>query len=235
VQISIHQPQYWPWPPYLHKIISADLFVYLDTAQFSKNGLQNRNRIKTPNGAAWLTLPVKQQLGQCICDTVLADSRSLVKHYKSIAANYSKTPGFLRWKDELEHLLLENPEGSLADVAVRTTEWLLGKIGSETKRIRLSDFPEVEGRKDSLIVNICSRFSATTYLSGQGGLEYMDKKNFDRIDCRVRFQECGGLTYSQAFSHTGFVPDLSSLDLVLNCPDEAGKLIRCQCSWSEEW
>ena len=23
VRVAIHQPQYWPWPPYLHKVLAA--------------------------------------------------------------------------------------------------------------------------------------------------------------------------------------------------------------------
>ena len=54
-KVSIHQPQYIPWPAYFDKILQSDIFVILDDVQFQKNGLQNRNQIKTPQGKAWLT------------------------------------------------------------------------------------------------------------------------------------------------------------------------------------
>ena len=61
MRVSIHQPQYLPWFPYIQKIISSDLFIFLDSVDFQKNGLQNRNKILTSNGPAWLTVPVNQK------------------------------------------------------------------------------------------------------------------------------------------------------------------------------
>jgi hypothetical protein len=40
MNISIHQPQYLPWLPYLMKIEESDVFIFLDTVDFQKNGLQ---------------------------------------------------------------------------------------------------------------------------------------------------------------------------------------------------
>ena len=77
MNIGIHQPQYLPWLPYFLKIDQSDVFVILDTVDFQKNGLQNRNQIKTNQGAQWLTVPVRQQLGQKIID-VRVDNLSLI-------------------------------------------------------------------------------------------------------------------------------------------------------------
>ena len=59
MRLAIHQPQYMPWLGYLAKWAAADLFVFLDTVQYEKNGWQNRNRIKTRDGVRWLTVPVQ--------------------------------------------------------------------------------------------------------------------------------------------------------------------------------
>src|SRR5919199_1238191 len=55
MRVAIHQPQYLPWLGYLAKRAAADVFIYLDTVQYEKNGWQNRNRIKTKDGPRWLT------------------------------------------------------------------------------------------------------------------------------------------------------------------------------------
>ena len=31
--LAIHQPNYLPWPGYLHKLAACDRFVYLDAVQ----------------------------------------------------------------------------------------------------------------------------------------------------------------------------------------------------------
>ena len=66
MKVAVHQPQYLPWLPYFLKIENADLFIFLDTVAFQKNGIQNRNKIKTAQGGQWLTVPVRQNLGQKI-------------------------------------------------------------------------------------------------------------------------------------------------------------------------
>ncbi|SVC51895.1 uncharacterized protein METZ01_LOCUS304749, partial [marine metagenome] len=53
--VAIHQPEYLPWLGFFKKMMSSELFVFLDDAQFRKKGWQNRNRIRTKNGTALLS------------------------------------------------------------------------------------------------------------------------------------------------------------------------------------
>lgn len=54
----IVQPSYIPWRGYFDLIRRADVFVFYDDVQYDKGGWRNRNRVKTPRGSAWLTIPV---------------------------------------------------------------------------------------------------------------------------------------------------------------------------------
>src|SRR3989442_2778643 len=63
MRVAIHQPHYLPWLGYFAKWAAADRFIFLDTVQYEKNGWQNRNRVKTPDGPRWLTVPVHARLG----------------------------------------------------------------------------------------------------------------------------------------------------------------------------
>src|SRR3546814_3690829 len=64
--VAIHQPNYLPWLGYFHKIARADVFVFLDDVQFSKNGYTNRVRILGDGAARWLTIPAAVHLGDPI-------------------------------------------------------------------------------------------------------------------------------------------------------------------------
>ena len=58
------QSNYLPWRGYFDLIQSADVFVYYDEVQYTKNDWRNRNRICSKNGAHWLTIPIKSRLGE---------------------------------------------------------------------------------------------------------------------------------------------------------------------------
>jgi hypothetical protein len=228
MKIAIHQPQYFPWPPYVHKVMSADIFVYLDTVQFSKNGVQNRNQIKTSRQAQWLTIAVKHELGRSIRETPLAETTATVKHWKTLQANYARTPGFQRWKDELNGLLTHGYR-TLDEVAIASTEWMIDKLGISNKRLRASEIAGTHGRASELVASICEALEGDQYLTGTGALAYLQADDFKRIDCEVLVQHWQPLSYEQA--NGDFIPDLSTLDLLLNEPDKATELIRTAGSW----
>src|SRR5207253_9418175 len=58
MKVAISQPTYLPWLGYFDLIDQVGAFVLLDTVQFEKQSWQQRNRIKTPMGLQWLTVPV---------------------------------------------------------------------------------------------------------------------------------------------------------------------------------
>ena len=210
--------------------MSADIFVYLDTVQFSKNGLQNRNQVLTSQGAAWLTVPVKHEFGKTIREIEIADLKATTKHWKTLQANYSQTLGFKRWQEEL-HDLLHSGTKSLAELAIASTEWMLEKLNVQTKRMRASEIDGVEGQASKLVASICKALGATTYLTGRGALVYLEQSDFDAINCEVNVQQFDILMYRQQWKEVGFVPGLSTLDLLLNLPDEAAEMIASTGSW----
>lgn len=210
--------------------MSADIFVYLDVVQFSKNGVQNRNQIKTGNGPSWLTIPVKHQLGQAISRTVIADRHIFQKHWKTLQANYARTLGFQRWHSDLETLLRSNFE-LLVDASIASTEWMLRIFQINNQRIKASELDGITGEASQLVASICKALNASTYLTGTGALAYLNPDDFHRIGCEIKIQHWNKFVYEQANTEQGFVPDLSALDLLLNCPDQARELISAAGTW----
>lgn len=229
MRVAIHQPQYFPWPPYVHKVLSADIFVYLDSVQFSKNGVQNRNQIKTAQGPLWLTIPVRNHLGQLLKDTKVADPGATRKHWKTIRTSYARTPGFARWQTDLEQLL-DHDTQFLLEAAIDSTEWMLTKLNVRTERIKASELDGTSGEASKLVASICGALRATSYLTGTGALAYLDERDFAEIGCEVIVQQWKPFSYNQV--NGDFVPDLSTLDLLLNCPDEALAMIEAAGSWN---
>ncbi len=94
---AILQPGFLPWLGFFEQMYRCDVFVFLDNVQYTKRDWRSRNRIKTPEGACWLTLPVKtkSRYTQLIKDTELDNSQNWKgKHLNSIKMNYSRATYF---------------------------------------------------------------------------------------------------------------------------------------------
>ena len=222
--VAIHQPQYLPWIPYIDKINSCDIFVYLDNVQFQKNGVQNRNQIKTPQGASWLTVPVHANLTETIATTKICDRQWQKKHLKTLQQNYARAR-FAELLSQEFQPLLERPWEYLADLNIAVTEWLLKFFDVNCTRVRASQL-EVTGSKDDLILNICQAVGATAYLSGQGAKSYQNKAKFSDLGIVLMYQDFQNQPYAQCYPKTGFVTDLSAIDLVLNLGYEAKTMVK---------
>lgn len=223
MRVAIHQPHYFPWPRYLHKVLCSDIFVYLDTVQFDKR-FQNRNQIKTANGVRWLTMPVRHQSEQTIAEARLVDKKEGARHFRILREHYRTAPGFQRWAAELQDLL-GNIDDSFRGLALDSVSWMLGKLGYQGKCVLASELGETQGRKSALNADICRMVGATEYLTGVGSLTYMNENDFAEFGCRVRVQTWQSPEYPQIFPEIGFVPDLTALDMLFNCPDDSRGII----------
>ena len=108
-KIAISQSNYIPWKGYFDLINKVDEFILYDDAQFTRRDWRNRNKIKTPNGLQWLTIPVdvKGKYFQKINETRISDKNWGVKHWHQIKQNYSKARSFKKYKDIFEKLYLD--------------------------------------------------------------------------------------------------------------------------------
>ena len=86
-KVAILQSNYIPWKGYFDMIASVDEFILYDDVQFTKNDWRNRNRIKTPQGTQWITIPVGQDIDRLIRDVHLKDSQWQIKHWKILESN----------------------------------------------------------------------------------------------------------------------------------------------------
>jgi len=93
MKLVVMQPTYLPWMGLFDLIDQADVFVFYDTVQFEKQSWQQRNRIRTPGGPQWLTVPVYQSLGQPITDVRINNTaRWRHKHWQSLVTYYRRAP-----------------------------------------------------------------------------------------------------------------------------------------------
>jgi hypothetical protein len=216
--VSIHQPAHLPWLGYFSRIAASDVFVFLDNVQFEKNSFTNRNRIKTPNGPLWLTIPVVTHgHRQNILDIRVDEHQHWQKkQLRSIEQNYRSAACF---KDRFERLtaIYRANEEYLAEFCFRQLAFWLKELGISKPVVRASTLP-VEGRKSDLLLELCRFLGATSYLSGPFGRNYLAEDKFELAGIKVEYQNYVQPVYPQL--HGGFIPHLAVVDYWLNCADQ---------------
>jgi hypothetical protein len=223
--VAIHQPQYLPYLGFFHKIAHCDVFVALDNVQFQKNGLQNRNRIRSPQGWQWLTVPILHHFGQNINEVQLDQHVPWPrKHWNALLANYARAPFFRQYGQGLKALLLDGSHSKLCDLNMAMTNWVLEQLGSQTSIISASTLGAA-GDQTELLINICRAVQANGYLSGPGGRRYMDLVAFENAGITVIWQEFASPVYDQRSTDLEFIPDLSVVDALFYCGPRTAELV----------
>src|SRR4051812_11747490 len=223
--VAIHQPEHLPWLGFFEKMQRADLFVLLDDVQFSKGDFQNRNRVKGAGGVQWLTVPVVQKFPQKINEVEIAGDEWRKKHWKSLVSCYARSPHFENLAPALQELYQRSCE-KLTVFNVAAIKLIARLLGLE-KRMILSSEMNVKGQKSDLVLDICKQVGASAYYSGINGRTYLNHQAFREAGIEIVVQEFKHPTYPQLFlKRQGFVPNLSTLDLLFNCGADSLEVIR---------
>ena len=222
--LVVLQPGYLPWLGFFDQMRRSDIFVLYDDVQFDKHGWRNRNRIKSPAGAHWLTVPVLAASGLKRIHEIEIDNRQpwARKHLGTIKQFYAKAPYLKRYLPELEELLAGRRWERLVDVDMAVIEMLCGWIGIEPKWRRSSELG-LTGERSERLLNLCLHFGAHRYLSGDAAQTYLDVELFAKHSIEVEWQNYQHPVYPQ--QHGEFLPFLSALDLLLNCGPESAAII----------
>jgi len=227
LRLAISQPTYLPWLGYFDLIDQVDAFVFLDNVQFEKQSWQQRNRIKTPTGLQWLTVPVviHGRFGQPIQNVQIRDCEFSRKHLRAIELNYGRASFFLQYFPELRLRLTCSAGSPLLDLNVRLIEWFMTILGIRT-RLFFSSALGLPGKRTELLANICEYFGATEYVSPLGSSAYL-LQEVDVLKSRsikVWFQNYHHPRYRQMFPP--FLPYASMLDLIFNEGERALDILR---------
>jgi len=211
--ISIRQPGYLPYLGFFKKIESVDVFVFLDDVQYSRGDWDNRNKIRTSNDSAWLTVPILSKPARLLNQVKIDYSKDwLYKHKTTIKFNYENSPFFdLHWKN-IESIFDKSYE-KLLDLNMSLIDYFLSVLQIKTETI-LSSTLDLNSTGSKKLLDICKLLDADTYLSGELGKNYLDKKIFQNANIKVVFEKFCHPVYNQ--NNSNFLSNLSIIDLLFN-------------------
>jgi hypothetical protein len=222
--LVVLQPGYLPWLGFFDQMRRADIFVYYDDVQFDKHGWRNRNRIKSPAGAHWLTVPVRRaRLDTRILDVEIDNRTAWArKHTGTIRQFYARAPYLVRYLPEMEDLLQRGWE-RIVDLDVAVVEMICRWLGLQRAQTARSSELGIPGERSQRLLDLCLHFGASSYLTGDAARSYLDVALFARHQIEVRWHNYRHPIYPQ--QHGSFIPYLSALDLLLNCGDESAAIL----------
>ena len=209
--IVIRPPEYWPGLASAALMHAADIVVLADTFQYSRQSLQNRMRVRNPDGWQWVSVPLRAgQHGRPQSRTRIRPVPGWRKrHWKAILFNYSQSPYFDHYRDLVRALYRRDWTclGELNAVTCRLVcEWLGGPA-------KLMTATELEDAPSSMKA-ILKHYPGTELLAPAGIPEPYSAQ-------RLYFAPP---EYRQTFA--GFVSGMTALDLIFNYGPESAGLLR---------
>ena len=221
----ITQSDYIPWKGYFHSIKRVDELILLDDVQYTRRDWRNRNRIKTPQGLMWLTIPVqvRGKYSQTISETLVADLRWGPKHLETLRHCYSRAPYFRNYQALLEELYLGEQSQFLSEINRSFISAICDRLGIHTAIRRSSEFDLLPGKNKRLIA-ICQQSEITDYYTGKAARAYLDEGLFNASGIRVHWLDHSGYPeYPQL--HGPFEHAVTVLDLLFMMGPEAPRFI----------
>ena len=203
-----------------------DEFILFDDMQYTRRDWRNRNKIKTPRGAEWLTIPVecRGKYYQKIRETKISDCRWNKEHWKTIEYNYAKARHFREFHEFFKEMYLGGAGTMLSLVNHHFLSSICQLLGIRTKISWSMDYRLVEGKTERL-VDLCRQAGATEYLSGPSAKNYIDATLFVRAGIGLRFMDYSGYPeYEQRFPP--FDHQVSIIDPILNTGPSAQSFMR---------
>lgn len=229
MKVVINQSNYLPWKGYFDLIHDADLFIFLDDVQYTKNSWRNRNVIKGANGPQWLTIPVGGATDRTIEEVPLPRGNWRQKHWRSLEQCYGKAPFFSLYEPFFRGIYEgEDRWTSLSELNRQLIEALArDHLGIRTRFARAADFA-APGGGEARVLALLRAAGAKTYVSGPAGQAYLEPAHFAAAGIELVWKDYSCYPeYPQM--HPPFQHAVSIVDLLFNTGPEAADYIWGHC------
>jgi len=232
MKLGALQPGYLPWLGFFDQIARCDVFILYDDLPYRKDTWRNRNRIRTPQGWCWLSVPVHNDglLQKTIREVEIREERQWRRrHWRALQCNYARAPFFPAYEAFFAKLY-EQRWRFLIDLNVAIIRYIVEVLGLQTRLVISSEtglereFLGVRTRvrdPTGRIAFLCQRLGADCFLEGALGRTFMEPARLTPVGITMEFHDYRHPRYRQQFSHYaqlcgGFIPYLSVIDLLFN-------------------
>jgi hypothetical protein len=224
LSVAVLQSNYIPWKGYFDIIHDVDLFVFYDDVQYTKNDWRNRNRIKTPRGARWLTVPVGQTIHRRICEVALPSSTEwTAAHWRQFEMHYGSAPYFDRYAAPLREIYTAG-WSTLSALNQRLIETIARDFLGIATRFADSRRYAPSGKAQDRLLDLLGEVGATRYLSGPSARQYIDPAGFATRGVELVWKDYSGYPEYPQF-HPPFDHRVTVLDLLFHVGPDAPRYV----------
>ena len=214
--VVVLQSNYIPWKGYFDLIHDADLFIFYDDVQYTKNDWRNRNRIQTAQGPRWLTIPVGINADRRICDVELGDHRWQTSHWDSIRQAYRGAPYFKHYKDFFEDVYRGLQWDNLSTLNQHLIQRIAGDLLGLTTRFEDSRSYAAQGAKQERLLSLLSQAGAQRYISGPAARDYIDESAFTKAGIQLSWKDYSNYPRYEQQGPAPFENAVSIIDVLFN-------------------
>lgn len=221
MRLAIDQPNYIPWKGYFDLIHDVDVFVFYNDVQYTSRDWRNRNKIITPNGIQWLSVPVGQKVHRMIYEVEMVGSEWQKNHYETLKFAYGKAPHFKKYEDFLVDVYLKRQWKYLFEL----DQYIIKKIANEflglsTKFADSRDYLTHGTKHERLLSLVEAVGGVSLYESGPAAKDYIIAKDYQEKGIRLAWKNYDGYPEYKQLS-SSFTHQVSILDLLFNVGEEA--------------
>lgn len=227
--VAIVQSNYLPWKGYFDLIAGAHEFVLYDSVQYTRRDWRNRNRIPTPVGLHWLSIPVqsKGRYQAPIRDMKVSDPHWARRHWATLRHHYRSTPGWSTWAEPLEALYRRVQTPWLSEINRLFLQQICGWLAIGTHISACSDYALPPGLDATeRLASLCRQARAEVYLSGPSARAYLRPEVWTQAGITLKYMEYVGYpSYPQR--HSPFEHGVSVVDLLFQTGSHAREFLLC--------
>jgi hypothetical protein len=210
---ACHQPNFFPWLGYFHKIRWSDTFVFLDDVllQKTRGSVTNRVAIAIAGKQDWASAPLDRSYSGNLEIRGVRFSPDVPwrdKLVSTLKMHYGKAPCF-RALEEPIVTLVKNPEPMLAAYNMHAIATLAKMLGLTTAMVSASAY-EITETSTLRLVELVAKVGARTYLAGGGAKAYQQDELFAERGLGVLYQGFAPPAYPRGSQPV--MPGLSVID-----------------------
>lgn len=214
---AIHQPNFFPWLGYFNKIITSDVFIFLDDVIYPDSGSGsgtwvNRVRLAINNESRWVGCPVRRQPGSNLIKHVEIDNSQAwrKKMLRTLEMNYRRAPNYEIFMSHLSPLIAYETD-YLAEYNMNAIKGICRYLKIDAT-FKLQSELAVSGKATELLVNLTREVGANSYLCGGGAGGYQIDTMFGENAIELKYQNFQPVPYGKS---KRYIEGLSIIDFLM--------------------